>query len=450
MSYDLIVIGGGPGGYVAAIKGSQKGLTVALVEKDALGGTCANRGCIPTKVYAHAASLLEEFDKCSEFGISVKISYDIDLLRKKKEAVVSQLTSGIKHLLKKNKVDYIQGKAVFQNEKTILVEGKAYCAENFIIATGSKIMVPPIEGIELGGIMTSDDALNLESIPKSIAIIGSGVVGLEFANIYSSFGSNVTLIDMLPELLPQVDREIMKIYDKILQNKNIRTMLGCKVLAIEKGIQILIEKDGNPDIIQCESILVAAGRTANVNGVESLNLDVTRKGIFVNDKMQTSIKNIYCIGDANGIIQLAHAASYQAEIAIANILGDEKLADFSAVPGCAYTSPEIAWVGINETQAKEQDKEVAIGMFPYSGNGRALTMGCKTGLVKVISDKNNGDLLGMFAIGALASEMINIGAVALSGKMKTKDLADCILGHPTVSECLKEAAEDIFGFAIHK
>ncbi|EMT38564.1 dihydrolipoamide dehydrogenase [Thermoanaerobacter thermohydrosulfuricus] len=449
MDYDVIVLGGGPGGYTAAIRLSELGKKVAVVEEYSLGGTCLNRGCIPTKVYSHAAELINAIKDAKDFGIMAQYTLDIAKLRQRKERVVKRLVGGVGYLMNLHHIDVIKGRGRFVDENTIEVD-KRYTAENFIIATGSKVFLPPIEGINLEGVITSDKALELERIPEKIVIIGAGIIGLEFANIYSALGSKVVIIEMLPQLLPMLDRDIADTMEKILRHKKIELHLNSKVEKIEEGLKVVYTTEGNTRVVECDTVLVAVGRVANVNGIEALNLDMDKKGIKVDSHMRTSIKNIYAIGDVTGGIQLAHVASYQGIVAVHNIAGEEKEADLNAVPNCLYTSPEIAWVGLNEVQAREKFGDVKIGTFPYTALGRAMTMGQNDGFVKIIAEAKYNRVVGMEIIGAGATEIIHEGVLAIKEEFTLEELADAIHAHPTLSESVKEAAEDALGMPINK
>jgi dihydrolipoamide dehydrogenase len=347
-------------------------------------------------------------------------------------------------------IDVINGKGTFIDKNTVEVNGAKYTAENFIIATGSKVFLPPIEGIDLEGVMTSDKALELEKIPEKIVIIGAGIIGLEFANIYASLGSKVIMIEMLPQLLPMLDRDVVGVMEKALKKQKIELHLNSKVEKIERGLRVIYTENGNQESVECDAVLVAVGRVPNVNGVDALNLEMNGRGIKVDSHMRTSIENIYAIGDVTASLQLAHVASYQGIVAAHNIAGEEKEADLTAVPNCLYTNPEVAWVGLNESQAREKYGEVKIGTFPYTALGRAMTMGESDGFVKIIAEGKYGRVVGMEIIGAGATEIIHEGVLAIKEEFTLEELADSIHAHPTLSESIKEAAEDALGMPINK
>lgn len=449
MDYDIIIIGGGPGGYTAAIRASELGAKVALVEEDFLGGTCLNRGCIPTKVYAHAAQIINKIKKADQFGINATFSLNTDKLRNKKENVVNKLVNGVEYLMKLHNIDVIRGRAKFIDEHTIKTD-KNYTAKKFIIATGSKTLIPPIPGIGLESVITSDEALKMEKMPQKIVIIGAGIIGLEFANIYSSLGSKVYIIEMLPDLLPMIDKEISEILLKSLKKKKIELYLDSKVEMIEEGMKVIFNNRGIKEEIDCDTVLVAAGRTANINGIEALNLNIDKKGIKVDNQMKTNIDNIYAIGDVTGTIQLAHIAAYQGIIAAHNALGDKKQFNLDAIPSCVYTIPEIAWVGLNETEAKAKYKDIKIGTFPYAISGRAMTIGENDGVVKIIAESKYKQIVGMEIIGESATEIIHEGVLAIKGEFTAEEFVETIHAHPTISESIKEACEDLLGFPINK
>jgi dihydrolipoamide dehydrogenase len=451
MHYDVIVIGGGPGGYTAAIRASELGARVAVVEEQSLGGTCLNRGCIPTKVYAHASSVIDDLAKAKDFGIMGQCTLDIDRLRSQKEKTVKTLVDGVGYLMRAHGIDAINRRAVFNDQNTIDA-GEKYTADKFIIATGSKTFLPPIPGIDLEGVMTSDDALELTHIPESIVIIGAGIIGLEFAYIYNAFGSKVTIIEMLPEILPMLDRDVAGVLVKDITEKGIELILNSKVEGIDqdgKGLKVLYQKGTMKREVTGDNVLVAVGRTANLNGLEALNLNIGPKGIKVDSQMRTNIDNIFAIGDVTGTVQLAHFAANQGIIAAHNAMGRQMEEDIRVLPGCIYTNPEVAWVGLNEKQAGEQYGSIKTGIFPYRISGRALTMGERTGLIKVIIETGYNQILGMQIVGKNASELIHQGAIAIKNEFTINEITDMIHAHPTLSEGIKEICEHLSGMPIN-
>jgi len=395
-------------------QGQPKWIKSSNSRKKYLGGTCANVGCIPTKTYVHATTVINEMKECSDFGIMAQYKLDLNRLREKKNSIVKSLNAGIEYLLKKNSVDIIWGEAKFLDSNKIEVSKKEYEGKNFIIATGSSVSVPLIKGIDKSGIITSEQALEMEKIPGKIVIIGAGIIGLEFAHIYNFLGSQVTLVEMLPELLPMLDNDIKEIYMNLQNNRNIQLHLDCKVKEIVDGLKVKIIEDEKEYTIECDTVLLATGRKANINGIDALSLEIGSRGIKVNGKLQTNINNIYCIGDANGISQLAHVATYQGDIAVRNILGENMEANYNIVPSCLYTDPEISWVGLNEIQAKTKFDEVKTGTFPYMASGRAQTMGSTNGMIKIITGGSYDQVVGMQIIGKSASELIHTEAFSFN------------------------------------
>lgn len=450
MKYDLIVIGAGPGGYTAAIRGAQEGLNVCLIENKWLGGTCANVGCIPTKVYAHAADVLHEFNSAREFGIQGNYEVDIPTLKAKKNQVVSQLTGGISYLLKKNRVNVISGQGILLDKNTVSIEEELLTARFIIIATGSETIVPPIPGIDSEKVMFSDEALELEVIPQKLAVVGAGVIGLELANIYHSLGSEVVLFDVIDCLLPPLDHEVSNAYKKSLEMQGMKIQLESRILDIGKDGSLTVETPSSTSQWATDRILVSVGRKPNLSGLEGAGLELTKKGIVVNEHLQTNYKNVYCIGDVNGLSQLAHSASYQADIAINNILGKPTMADLSLVPGCVFSNPDVAWVGINEKQAETIYDDIHVGTFSFMSSGRAKTMGKTDGMIKVVTQGDKHTLIGMQMIGVSSSELIEVGTIAIEQGLGYSDFEKTIFIHPTIAECIKEAMDDTRGHAIHK
>ena len=382
----LVVIGGGPGGYVAAIRGAQLGAEVTLIEKKKLGGTCLNMGCIPTKVLLHSSELLNEIKEAKILGIEVnnEVKVNWPQLQNRKNTVVNTLVSGVSTLLEHNKVKVINGTAAFEGKSSIKVtkdqgESENIQFDNVIISSGSVPFIPPIKGKELEGVIDSTGALSLDSIPKSMVIIGGGVIGIEFANIFNSLGCKVTVIEMLPFILPPVDREISEILKEKLKKDGIDIYNNCKVTKIEnnnENLKVSFEEDNSKLNIEAQKVLIAVGRRANISNLnlESTGVYIEKGYIWVNDNMETNIKGIYAIGDCTGKNMLAHVASDQGIIAVENIMGKNKKMDYKTVPACVYTKPELASVGLTEEQAKEKGIDYKVGKFPLIYNGKSLIM----------------------------------------------------------------------------
>lgn len=418
----LVVIGGGPGGYVAAIRGAQLGAEVTLIEKERLGGTCLNIGCIPTKVLLHSSELLNEIKEARTLGIEVNNEVKINWtqFQNRKNTVVNTLVSGVSSLLEHNKVKVINGTAAFEGKSSIKVtkdqgESENIQFDNVIISSGSVPFIPPIEGRELEGVIDSTGALSLDSIPKSMVIIGGGVIGIEFANIFNSLGCKVTVIEMLPYILPPVDREISEILKEKLKKDGIDIYNNCKVTKIEnnnENLNVSFEEDNDKLNIEAQKVLIAVGRRANISNLnlESTGVYIEKGCIWVNDNMETNIKGIYAIGDCTGKNMLAHVASDQGIIAVENIMGKNKKIDYKTVPACVYTKPELASVGLTEEQAKQKGVDYKVGKFPLIYNGKSLIMNDTEGFIKIIVDKKYEEILGVHILGPRATDLITEAA----------------------------------------
>lgn len=451
MDFDLIVIGGGPGGYTAAIYASKLGLKTALVERDTLGGVCLNRGCIPTKVFAHAAELASSMQKACEYGLFSEYDMDVDVLRGKKEQVVKQLTQGVSFLMKANAIKVLPGSAKITSEHTILIDDEStYSAEKIIIATGAESVIPPIPGIDEKGVMFSDEALALKNMPQKVVIIGAGVIGLEFANIYASFGAKVHIVEMMPVFLPMLDADVSKTILDGLRDKGIGIQLSCQVTQVLPGPVVCYKDEtGQDQRLDCDSVLVSVGRKPIVPSIIGIPLETTKKGITVDQYLRTNIESIYAIGDVNGLTQLAHAAAHQGIIAVKNILGERKRYSGELIPKCIYISPEVAWVGLSEAEAMKKGISVQSSVFPMNSSGRAMTMGSEHGLIKIVADMAYGQILGAQLVCPSASEMIHEIALAMQMEATADDLAEMIHAHPSLSEGIMEACMKIGGKSIN-
>ncbi|MDK2879411.1 MAG: dihydrolipoamide dehydrogenase [Thermoanaerobacteraceae bacterium] len=460
MPYDIAIIGGGPGGYVAAIYAGKKKAKVCLIERDELGGTCLNRGCIPTKALIHSANIVSEIKQAKRFGIITRdVQIDWNTIQKNKETIVKTLTKGVENLLKANGVKTYKGTAKLLDKNTIEItyhtgQKETITAQKIILATGSSPVIIPIPGYDLPGVITSDEALSLEELPESMLIIGGGVIGIELGYIYNTMGVDITIVEMLPQILPRQDEEIQKELRKILERQGIKIYTSSKVEAIEKTEDKLIttfETQEGVKQITTDRVLMAAGRKPNTEAVKDLNLDIQKTGITVDEYLRTNIQNIYAIGDVTGKSMLAHVASHQGITAAKNALGQNKKMDYKVIPGCIYTSPEVASVGLTEEEARQKYKDnIKIGRFPFIASGKALTLGERQGFVKIISDSKYNEILGVHILGPNATELAAEAALAIKLECTAEELADTIHAHPTLSEAVMEASFDLLGEPIHK
>lgn len=458
--YDIAIVGGGPGGYVAAIRAAQLGAKTVLIEKDAIGGTCLNRGCIPTKALVASVSKLKELEHCTEFGLKAdNVGYDFAAIMQRKNAVTKQLVQGVTSLVKGNGIECLYGNAVLQKDKIIKVQSADETVElkakKIILATGSRPFLPPIEGIDLAGIMDSDALLEIDAVPESMVVVGGGVIGLEFAVIFQALGCQVTVVEMLPTILDCMDKDIITRVGPPLRKQGIKFMTSCKVqkfVQAEGKIAVAVETAKGEEQLLAEKVLVCTGRVPNVDGIglEEAGINFNHKGIAINEKLESNVEGIYAIGDVTGKSMLAHAASTAGIVAVQNALGHDAIMDFSDIPACVFTLPELASVGLTEKEAVEAGVTVAVNKFNFAGNGKAIAIGETDGFVKIVADKNSHRVLGMHIMGPHASDLIMEGAVAVRNKLTVEQVAHTIHPHPTLSEVVMECAEGVFGEAIHQ
>ena len=462
----IVIIGGGPGGYVAAIRAAQLGAAVTLVENKYLGGTCLNVGCIPTKVLLHTSELLDLLkNDAKELGITISDYHgDWPKLQKRKTKIIKKLVGGVNGLLKNNGITQIMGTAVFVNKHQIKVisekqdqvtTGSQVIDFDFaIIATGSKPVIPPIPGSNHPDVITSDTALSLDAVPASLGIIGGGVIGCEFASIYNAFGCKVTIIEMLPEIVANMDPDIVKPLKVKLQKDGVEIFTSTRVESIQEnpdGLAITTSSPAGEKIITVAKVLLSVGRKAELDTLElaQAGIQTARGAIVVNQKMQTNVPHIYAVGDCNGGVMLAHVASAEGIVAVETIIGKRSQIDFKTIPYCVYTKPELASVGMTEAQARDQGYEVKVGTFPMAVNGKAMIMGETTGVVKYVTDAATGEILGLHMAGPRATDLIVEGALAIRLEATVAELMATIHAHPTVGEALMEAAHAVNGEAIH-
>lgn len=452
-SFDVVVLGGGPGGYEAAIRCSQYGKKVALVEARELGGTCLNRGCIPTKALLHSAEAFEETQNASSCGvITGDVSFDFARMAEYKDNVVAKLRSGVASLEKAHGVKVIKGYGKLIDSHTLDVDGEAITFDKLILATGSAPARPPIPGIDGENIVTSDEILNMTELPESFVIIGGGVIGIEFATLFATLGRSVTVIEMMPSILPGVDADVVRTLGRALKKKKVNVINNSKVTCIEGGniVKVTYELNGVEKTAEGACCVVSVGRRAMTSGIgiENVGIEMNRAFINIDEHCRTNIENIYAIGDITGKIQLAHVASAQGMVAAANICGKESVMDYNVVPSCIYTCPEIAFVGMSEDKAKAAGIEYKTGSFNVAGNGRAMIIGNAMGTVKLIASPA-GKLLGAQLMGPRVTDMVAEIAVVLKHGGSIEDIAETIHPHPTVSEAVMEAAHDFDGLCCH-
>ena len=451
--FDVVVIGGGPAGYVAAIRAAQVGGKVAIVEKSELGGTCLNRGCIPTKTFLKNAEIIEGIEMSSKRGIILeneKFTIDMPKVISLKNEIVKTLTNGVQGLLKSNSIKIFKGVGKINKDKDVVINGEKVLRTNkIILAGGSKVGSVNIPGIESKRVLTSDDILDLKELPKSLAVIGGGVVGVELGQAYLSFGSEVTIIEMMDRIVPGVDREASETLRKALEKKGMKILTSSKIKEIiDEGDKLRIKLEDKEDVV-AEKALLSIGRVPDLEAVGELDLEMERGKIKVDKYMETSVKGVYAPGDINGIKMLAHAAFRMGEVAAENaILGNHREIKLETTPSAIYTIPEVGMVGLTEEEAKEK-YDINIGKFAFVGNGRALASGDTTGFVKVIADKKYGEILGVHIVGQSAAEIINEASSLMAMEITVDEVIKTIHGHPTFSEALFEACADVLGEAIH-
>ncbi|MGI8619412.1 MAG: dihydrolipoyl dehydrogenase [Gemmatimonadaceae bacterium] len=464
-SFDVIFIGGGPAGYVGAIRCAQLGLSVAVIEREALGGTCVLWGCIPAKALLEAAALANRVRHAGEFGVQVgEVKFDYSIAMKRSRAVSSQNSKGVEFLFKKNKVTHIKGTARLTGKNGVSVktadgkEEKHEARKGIVVSTGSRVKGLPQAGLELNKttVISSDEALILEQAPKTMAIVGAGAVGCEFADVFNAFGTAVTLIDVAPVILPLEDSDCSAELTKAFRKRKIDVITGAKISSVKIGkssVKMTVEAGGKSQELDVEKVLVAAGRAPNIDeiGLKEAGVQLSDKGfVKVNARMETSVKGIYAIGDVAGPPMLAHKGSREG-VVLAEVLAGKKThgINYDNIPNATYCHPEVASIGLTEQQCKEKKLDYKVGRFPFSANGRARTSGETDGFVKIIRDAKYGEILGAHIIGAHATELIHELAVARENEFTVEEVDLAIHAHPTLAEAVAEAALDSLGRVIH-
>ncbi len=459
--YDVAIIGGGPGGYVAAIRAAQLGMKTVIIEKERLGGICLNWGCIPTKALLRSAEILDTIKQGKKFGITVSdIIVDFPKVIDRSRGVADRLSKGVQFLMKKNGIDYFSGRAVLRDEHTIKIESpepvQPITARYIIIATGGRPQVFP--GLEIDGerVIGSRQALAMEKPPQSMMIIGAGAIGVEFAYFYSRFGTKIFLVEMRDRILPVEDEEISRELEKSFKKAGIRILTGTKVTKIDRlktKVKVHVSSDKGEEILDSEYALVAVGVTGNIEdlGLEKLGVETDRGAIRIDEFCRTTVPGIYAIGDVTGPPWLAHVASAQGHVAVEHAAGHDPVPlDYDNIPGCTYCQPQVASLGMTEAEAREKGRDIKVGRFQFRASGKSLAMGESTGFVKIIFDSQYGELLGCHIIGPEATELIAELGVAKALETTWAEIAMTVHAHPTLSEAVMEAALDAFGQAIHQ
>lgn len=453
------VIGGGPGGYVAAIRAAQLGGEVTLVNKGPLGGVCLNVGCIPTKVLLHTAKAFETARDGLAIGLRAEnVSVDWPALMERKKAVIDTLVGGVETLMATNGITVLRGEGRLLSPKEVAVKGEdgseaTVQADAVIIATGSEPVIPPVPGFDLEGIITSSEALSLEGLPESAVIVGGGVIGMEFAGLFSSLGVKVSVVEMLPEILPMFDSEVVAVLRGAFERKGVTFHTSSKVTSVKRsggGLLVSAETPGGPVLLEGEKVLLSVGRrpvTVGL-GLEEAGVKVERGRIRTDKRMETSARGVYAVGDCTSPVMLAHVASREGEVAAENALGGAARMDYKTVPSAVYTSPEIASVGLSEKEALEKGYRVKVGRFPLMANGKSIILGESEGLVKFVVDEKYDEILGMHMAGPGATELIAEGALALRLEATVEEILTTVHGHPTVGEAVLEAAMAVRGRAL--
>ncbi|MFX0201947.1 MAG: dihydrolipoyl dehydrogenase [Candidatus Hodarchaeota archaeon] len=458
-TYDIALIGAGPGGYVTAIRAAQMGATVLVIEKEKLGGTCVNWGCIPTKAFLADLKPFYKIKNSPLYEGREQLFPNLDKMVLRKNQVVETMTKGIEALFRSHGVQLVHGTGYFADSKTIGVirndRKEIYGASNIIIATGSKAATLANVNIDGKHILSNEEILNLEEIPRNIIIIGGGVIGVEFATIFNALGSKVTIVEMLPAIIPGGDDEVTFLLNALLQKQGMTILTNTEVTGISTTmgkVDVKVQDESRKEQqFTTEKVLMAIGRSPYTEGlgIERIGLKMDGPFIGVNARMETNVDGVYAIGDVIGKMMLAHAASAEGIVAVDNIMGKTREMDYRKIPSCVYTIPEMAWIGLYEKEALEKGLDIRVGKFPYQCNSKAVAMGESNGFVKIIADKESGEIFGVHILGEEATDLIGECVLAMHLGATVKNLAEVVKGHPTLSETVMEAALDWSNMSIH-
>ncbi len=461
MAYEVVIIGGGVGGYVAAIRVAQLGAKVVLVEKEQLGGTCLHRGCIPTKALLKSTELLEAIKEGSARGVHVdEVRADLAGMMRHKNQVVAQLVGGIRYLMQKHQVKVVNGTGALAGLRRVRISvpgqpDQVVEPAKTIIATGSAAAPLPLMACHTNKVLNSDEMLELQEIPQSLAIVGGGAIGVEFASIFAALGTRVTIIEVQPTILPMLDGEVVQVLQQSLAKKGVECLTGARAVSLAENGQGLVEvqvvQGEREKRLQVTHILNATGRRPFMDGLNlhQVGIKAGPQGILVDDHMETSVEGVYAVGDVTGKGMLAHVAAAQAMVAAANVMGHAEKMNYQVIPNCIYTSPEVAVVGLTAAEARNLGKEVKIGKFPFNASGKALAMGEGVGFIKIVSDAQYGEILGAQIIGPRATDLIAELALAMRSEVTVHEISSTIHAHPTLSEGIMEAAHVALGHGIH-
>ena len=466
--FDLVVIGAGPGGYVAAIRASQLGMKTAIVEREHMGGVCLNWGCIPTKALLRTAEVYTNMKHAANYGLKAEnIGFDLDAVVKRSRSIAGQLSGGIDMLMKKNKVTVVRGSATLKKGTAAPLvhvkgdDGNAHVlnAKHVILATGARARTIPQAGLEPDGkfIWTAREAMTPDVMPKSLLVIGSGAIGIEFASFYNALGADVTVVEMVDRILPAEDAEISKFAAKQFKKQGMNILTEAAVESLDKSGDVAKAtvklKNGKTEVIEAERVVLAVGIVGNTEGLglEEVGAKIDRSHVVINEWMETGVKGLYAIGDIAGPPWLAHKASHEGIICVEKIAGLNNVhpLDTKNIPGCTYCNPQVASVGLTEAQAKEAGHKVKIGRFPFIGNGKAIALGEPEGMIKTVFDEKTGELLGAHMIGAEVTELIQGFGIAKTMEAVEEDLMHTVFPHPTLSEMMHESVLDAYGKVVH-